>query len=160
MIKPRSLPSHFELQAEAQTEELWRRKPTHILVNPSVSWTDNQCCLLHQWRVWPIQQQVIGAAKLVKHPILSIPQGHPSLLLREEPLPVFLQHPDVQLDPPKVFLQFAILHPGSEWITVMFSCVQVLQWRIGLLVLSHSSKRVQTCETWTMWITFLTFSIF
>ena len=32
------------------------------------------------------------------------------------------QHQDVQLDPSKVFFQFTILHPGSEWITVMF-CV-------------------------------------
>ncbi len=44
--------------------------------------------------------------------------------LREEPPLVFLRllHPDIQLDPPKVFLQFTILHPGSEWITVTF-CV-------------------------------------
>ena len=99
-----------------------KEKPTHVLVNPSVSWMDNQCCLLHQWQVWPIQQQLIGAAKSVKHPILSIPQSHFSMPLREEPPLVFLrlQHQDIQLDPPKVFLQFAILHPGSEWIKVMF----------------------------------------
>ena len=99
-----------------------KEKPTHVLVNPSVSWMDSQCCLLHQWWVWPIQQQLIGAAKSVKHLILSIPQGHPSLLLREEPFPVFLQHPDVQLDPPKVFLQFTILHPRSEWIEMFHVC--------------------------------------
>ena len=73
-------------------------------------------------------------------------EAPPSLLLRKEPFPVFLQHPDIQPDPPKVFLQFTILHPGSEWISDV-SCVQVVQWRIGLLVLSLSNKRVQTCET-------------
>ena len=38
--------------------------------------------------------------------------------------PVFLQHLDIQQDPPKVFLQFAIPHPRSEWITVDILCVQ------------------------------------
>ena len=100
-----------------------KEKPTHILVNPSVSWMDNQCCLLHQWWVWPIQRQLIGASKSVKHPILSIPLKHPSFM-REEPYLVFLklQHQDVQLDSIKVFLQFITLHPGSEWIKMMF-CV-------------------------------------
>ena len=43
-------------------------------------------------------------------------------LLREEPHLVFLQHLDIQLDPPKVFLQFAILHPRNEWISGCFVC--------------------------------------
>ena len=60
---------------------------------------------------------------------------------------MFLQHPDVQLDPPKVFLQFAILHPGSEWITVMFRvCKFCSGKRVGLLVLSLLHI-VRTCET-------------
>ena len=36
------------------------------------------------------------------------------------------QHQDIQLDLQKVFLQFTILHPGSEWISDI-SCVQVVQ---------------------------------
>ena len=52
----------------------------------------------------PHQQQLIGAAKSVKHPILSIPQGHPSPPVKEEPSPVLRhQHQDVQLDLQKVF---------------------------------------------------------
>ena len=70
---------------------------------------------------------MIGAAKSVKHLILSIPQGHPSPLVREEPPLVFLRllHPDIQLDQPKVFLQFTILHPESGWINDIL-CVQVV----------------------------------
>ena len=43
-----------------------KEKHTHILLIPLTSWMDSQCCLLHQWRVWPNQQQLIGAAKSVK----------------------------------------------------------------------------------------------
>ena len=43
-----------------------KEKLTHILLNPSTSWMDSQCCLLHQWWVWPNQQQLIGEAKSVK----------------------------------------------------------------------------------------------
>ena len=43
-----------------------KEKLTHILLTPSTSWMDSQCCLLHQWWVWPNQQQLIGAEKLVK----------------------------------------------------------------------------------------------
>ena len=119
MIKPRSLPSHFELQAEAQQRNF--EGETNSCSCESFSQLNGQSMLpVTPMQVWPIQQQLIGAAKSVKHPILSITQGHPSPLVREKPFPVFLQHPDIQLDPPKVFLQFAVLHPGSEWITVTF----------------------------------------
>ena len=44
MIKPRSSPSHFELQAEAQQRNL-KEKLTHILVKPQpVEWTVNVAC--------------------------------------------------------------------------------------------------------------------
>ena len=72
--------------------------------------------------------------------------GAPQPSLTEELSPVLKhQHQDVQLDPPKVFLQFAILHPGSEWITVTFMCASYAV-EIGLLA-SLSTKRVRTCET-------------
>ena len=67
-------------------------------------------------------------------------------MLTEEPSSVLKhQHQGIQLDPPKVFLQFAILHPGSEWITVTFVCASYAV-EIGLLA-SLLIKRVQTCET-------------
>ena len=111
-----------------------KEKPNHILVNPSTSWMDSQSCLLHQWWVWPNQQQLIGAAKSVKHPILSIPQRHPSLL-REEPPLVFLQHLSSLYSIQEV--------NGLQWY---FMCARV-QWRIGLLVLSLLHI-IWTCETW------------
>ena len=69
--------------------------------------------------------------------------------LREEPPLVFLrllQHQDVQLDPPKVFLQFAILHTGSKWIKVTFHVCKLCS---GNRTISASLliKRVRTCKT-------------
>ena len=43
------------------------------------------------------------------------------------PHPVFLQHQDIPPDPPKVFLEFAIPYPRSEWITVDVLFVQAMQ---------------------------------
>ena len=60
--------------------------------------------------------------------------------------PVFLQHLDIQLDPPKVFLQFAIPHPRSEWITVTFCVCKSAVESVGLIVFSVLQYR--TCETW------------
>ena len=75
--------------------------------------------------------------------------GAPQPTVERGPFPVLLlHHQDVQLDPTKVFLQFTILHPGNEWITVTFVCASCAV-EIGLLVLMHSLsiKRVRTCET-------------
>ena len=69
--------SSFRLK---QNQGTLKEKPTHVLLTPSTSWMNTQCCLLHQWWVWPHQQQLIEAAKSVKQPILSFPQRHPSLL--------------------------------------------------------------------------------
>ena len=45
-----------------------------------------------------------------------------------------------------------VKHDGLQWHFMCASCAV----EIGLLA-SLSIKRVQTCETWTLWITFLTF---
>ena len=52
------------------------------------------------------------------------PQGYPSPQVREE-LSLVLrlpQHQDIQLDLPKVFLQFTILHPEGEGIVTFRVC--------------------------------------
>ena len=117
MIKPRSSPSHFEFQAEAQQRNF--EGETNSQSCESFNQLNGQSMVPVTPMVSVTKPPTVDrGSKLVKHPILSIPQRHPSL--QEEPHLVFLQHLDVQLDPPKVFLQFAILHPGSEWITVTF----------------------------------------
>ena len=30
-----------------------KEKPVHVLIHPSTSWMDSQCCLSHLWQVWP-----------------------------------------------------------------------------------------------------------
>ena len=44
MIKPRSSPSHFELQAEAQQRNFEGETSFTVLIHPSTSWMDSQCC--------------------------------------------------------------------------------------------------------------------
>ena len=128
MIKPRSLPSHFELQAEAQQRNFEGETNSHSC--ESFSQLNGQSML----PVTPMASvanpaTVDRGSKVSETPDPINSTGAPSPLVKEDPFPVFLQHPDIQLDPPKVFLQFAILHPGSEWISDI-SCVQVVQWRI------------------------------
>ena len=144
MIKPRSLPSHFELQAEAQPGNFEGKTYSHSFDSFN-QLNGNSMLPVTPMTMWLHQQKLIGAAKSVTQLILSVPQRHPSLLREEPPHPVFLQHLDIPPDPPKVFLQIGTLHPRSEWITVDVLCVQDLQW-LGLLVLSLLC--VQTCETW------------
>ena len=114
-----------------------KERPTHILLTPSISWMETQCCLLHQWQVWPLQQQLIGTAKSVKQLILSFLQRHPSLPW-VEPHPVFLQHLDIPPDPPKVFLEIGTLHPRSDFhgIQWMFRLCRIMQWKV---VRTHSA---------------------
>ena len=99
------------------------------------------------WQVWPLQQQLIGTAKLVNQPILSFPQRHPSLPWVD---PVFLQHhQDIPPDPPKVFHQIDTPHPRSDChgIQWMFRLCRICSGKwLGLLVSSVS--HVRTCETW------------
>ena len=105
-----------------------KEKPVHILIHPSTSWMDSQCCLSCLWQVWPHQQPLIGAAKSVQYLILS--QGQPVPQVTGEPPPVLRwQHQDIQLNPPKVFLQFTTSHPESDrWCVSDILCVQVMQW--------------------------------
>ena len=49
MIKPRSSPSHFELQAEAQQRNFEGETNSHSC--ESFNQLNGQCCLLHQWQV-------------------------------------------------------------------------------------------------------------
>ena len=129
MIKPRSLPSHFELQAEAQQRNFEGETNSHSC--ESFNQLNGQSMLPVTPMVSVTNPATVDRGSKVSEtpdPINSTGAPQPTAL-REEPFPVFLQHPDIQLDPPKVFLQFAILHPGSEWISDV-SCVQVVQWRI------------------------------
>ena len=145
MIKPRSLPSHFELQAEAQQRNFEGETNSHSCASFSQ---------LHEQSMLPVAPMasvtnpatVDRGSKVSETPDPINSTGAPSLLSKEEPSPVLRhQHQDIQLDPPKVFLQFAILHSGSEWITVTFMCASCAVKRT--ISASLSSKRVQTCET-------------
>ena len=133
-----------------------KEKPTHILMTPSTSWMETQCCLLHQWQVWPLQQQLIGTAKSGNQLILSFPQRHPSLPWVDL---VFLQHQDVPPDPPKVFHQMDTPHPRSDCLGIhwMFHLCRTCSKSVGLLVSSVSST-----DLWNMELRgiFLTFSVF
>ena len=157
VIRPGSLPSHFELQAEAQQRNF--EGETNSCSSESFSQLNEQSML----PVTPMASvthpaTVNRGSKVSETPDPINSTGAPSPQVREEPFSVFLLFPDIQLDLQKVFLQFAILHPGSEWITVTFMCASFAV-EIGLLA-CLSFKRVRTCETWTMWITFLTFSAY
>ena len=100
MIKPRSQPSHFKLQAEAQPGNFEGK--TYSCSFDSFNQLNGQSML----SVTPMASVTTPAtidwgSKVSETPILSVPQRHPSLW--EEP--VFLQHQDVLPDPPKVYLQ-------------------------------------------------------
>ena len=122
MIKPRSQPSHFKLQAEAQPGNFEGKT-----YSPSDSF--NQ---LNGQSMFPVTPMVsvtkpatIDRGSKVSEITNSISSTEtPQPTVRDPSHPVFLQHLDIQQDPPKLFLQFAIPHPRSEWITVDISCVQ------------------------------------
>ena len=73
-----------------------------------------------------VTTQLIGTAKSGNQLILSFPQRHPSLPRVDL---VFLQHPDIPPDPPKVFNQIDTPHPrsschGIQW---MFYLCKIMQ---------------------------------
>ena len=77
MIKPRSLPSHFELQAEAQQRNFEGDANSHSY--DSFSQLNEKSML----PVTPMTSVTTPATidrgrKLVKYPILSFPQGTPA----------------------------------------------------------------------------------
>ena len=57
-----------------------KEKLAHILQTPSTCWRWSQCCLLHQWQVWPHQQPKIGGSKVRKStdPIISTEAPQPA----------------------------------------------------------------------------------
>ena len=123
MIKPRSLPSHFELQAESQQRNFEGETNSHSCA--SFNQLNEQLMLPVTPMASVTKPATVDRGSKVSetpNPINST-GGTPVLLSKEEPSPVLIhQHKDVQLDPPKVFLQFAMLHPGSEWISDICVC--------------------------------------
>ena len=123
MIKPRSLPSHFELQAEAQQRNFEGETSSHSC--ESFSQLNGQSMLPVTPMASVTNPATVGRGSKVGEtpdPINSTESFQHTAERGATPSLHQTPNPDVQLDPPKVFLQFTILHPGSEWITVMF-CV-------------------------------------
>ena len=154
MIKPRSQPSHFELQAEAQQRNF--EGETNSCSCESFSQLKGQSML----PVTPMASvtnpaTVDRGSKVSETPDPINSTGTPQPTVERGATPSLPQTPtpkhstrSTQGVPPVHYTS------SRKWMDYSdVSCVQVLQWRIGLLVLSLSSKRVRTCETWTMWIT-------
>ena len=107
-----------------------KEKLTGILVHPSTSWMRNQCCLSRLWQVWPHQQPLIGDSKVseITDPINSTGAPQPTSDRGSHPQSSDDNTKTFNQILPRVFLQFAILHPEGEWISDI-SCVQVMQWK-------------------------------
>ena len=125
MIKPRSLPSHFELEAEAQPGNFEGKTNSHSFDS------FNQLNGNSMLPVTPMTSVTTSAttdrdSKVSETTDPIIPLRHPSLPLVELH-PVFLQHLDVPPDPPKVFLQIDTPHPRSDFhgIQWMFSLCRI-----------------------------------
>ena len=133
MIKPRSQPSHFELQAEAQPGNFEGKTYSHS--------SDSF-------------DQLNGQSMLPVTPIASVTK--PATIDRgskvgeiTDPISSTSSYQilSVQQDPPKVFFQFAIPHPRSEWITVDVSCVQECSGKCR----THSVLVYRPVKHGTMW---------
>ena len=121
---------------------------------------DSQYCLLHQWWVWPKPATIDRGSKVSEtpDPINSTEAPQPTAergaISSLPPTPRCSTRSTKGVPPVRYT-------PSRKWMDYSeVLCVQVVQWRIGLLVLSLSNKRVWTCETWTMWNILLTFSVF
>ena len=132
MIKPRSQPSYFKLQAEAQPWNFEGQTNTHSC------YPFNQLNGQSMLPVTPMASVTTPATidrgskvSEITDPISSTKTPQPTVrgAISGFPLshPVFLQHQDILPDPPKVYLQTITPLPKSEWITVDVSCVQVMQ---------------------------------
>ena len=154
MIKPRSQPSHFEPHAEAQQRNF--EGETNSCSCESFSKLNGQSMLPVTPMVSVTNAATVDRGSKVSetpNPINST--GAPQPTVERGATPSLPQTPTPRHStrstkgfPPVRYT------PSRKWMDYSYvSCVQVLQWRIGLLVLNLLSKRVQTCGTWTMWIT-------
>ena len=121
MIKPRSQPSHFKLQAEAQPGNFEGKTNSHSFDS------FNQLNGNSMLPVTPMASVTTPATidrgskvREITNPISSIETPQPTVrgaVSSSLPPshPVFLQHLDIPPDPPKVFLQFITLHPRSDF---------------------------------------------
>ena len=150
MIKPRSLPSHFELQAEAQPGNFEGK--TNLCSFDSFNQLNGNSML----PVTPMTSVTTPATvdrgskvSEITNPISSTEA--PSLLREKPPHPVFLPHLDIPPDPPKVFLQFITLHPRSDFhgIQWMFCVCRICSENVGLIVSSVLQYRL--VKHGTMW---------
>ena len=105
MIKPRSQPSHFELQAEAQPGN-FEGKTNSRSFDSFNQLNGNSMLPVTPMASVTTPATIDRGSKVseITDPISSTEAPQPTL--REEPPhPVFLQHLDIPPDPPKVFLQ-------------------------------------------------------
>ena len=135
-------------------------KLTHVLLTPSTSWMNTQCCLLHQWQVWPHQQQLIGAAKLVKitDPISSTETPQPTVRgAVSSSLPSVSS--SLPSTPPRCSTRSTkgvppvCYTPSKKWMDYSgcFMCARV-QWKVlGLLVVMFSVLQYGLVKHGTMW---------
>ena len=123
MIKPRSQLSHFELQAEAQQRNFEGETNSHSC--ESFNQLNGQSML-------PVMPMVSVTNPSTVDRGSKVSETHNPINSTEAPQPTAERGaisslpptPRHQLDPPKMFLQFTILHLGSEWITVTFCVCQ------------------------------------
>ena len=138
MIKPRSQPSHFKLQAEAQPLIFEGKFSSHS------SDSFNQMKVESMLPVTPMEGVTTPAtkdrgSKVGNQPILSVPQRHHSLL-RVEPHPVFCQHQGVPPIPQKVFHQSDLHHRrnnclGIQW-KLSFHLCRIMQCSVVIRTIS------------------------
>ena len=115
MIKPRSQPSHFEIQAEAQPGNFEGK--TYSDSFDSFNQLNGQSMLPVTPMASVTTPATIDRGSKVGETSNPISSTEAPSLWEE---PVFLQHQDVPPDPPKVYLQIATPLPRSEWISGCF----------------------------------------
>ena len=156
MIKPRSLPSHFEFQAEAQQRNFEGDANSHSCDSFSQ---------LNEWSMLPVTPMtsvtkpatVDRGSKVseIPNPINSTgapqPTGDKGAISSTPSTPRHSTRSTKGVPP-------VCYTPSRKWMDYSGCFVCASCAVIGLLA-SLSFKRVWTCETWTMWITFLTFSV-
>ena len=126
MIKPRSQPSHFELQAEAQP---WNFEgKTNSCSFDSFNQLNGQSMLPATPMTSVTTPATVDRGSKVSettNPIISTEAPQPTVSGATQCSFNITQ--DIPPDPPKVYHQIGTPHPRNEWNTVDVSCVQDLQ---------------------------------
>ena len=126
MIKPRSLPSHFKLQAEAQP---WNFEgKTNSCSFDSFNQLNGHSMLPVTPMTSVTTPATVDTSKVSEttNPIISTEAPQPTVSGATSSVP---PTPRCSTTSPKMFHQIGTPHPRNEWNTVDVSFVQDLQWR-------------------------------